>query len=263
MFQLQELKTRKTLTIKALLYLTAILSVIAVFSHIFFPTTNDSVIYYRVEHRTIKAERDLKFKELNLIHEKFVSGKLSESEFNKQNKAILSEYLSLYKQSKEKYSELNKAKKNATVFHFKNMNVFLYQTSVFVVMLILSILFNYTIKFVKNKALKKAYRFSSFVFLTIAFYYIVWVFYPKSDLPYYSYIIVMLLIAIFLSMITVNLIKWITERESIISIYKENFKRLWYFIINKTPHFVSDEKMDQFVEGYTKEIKEFKIPKHE
>lgn len=262
--QHQESKTKKIQTTKFILYVTAIISVIAVFSHIFFPTTNSEVTHARSIHKKVKKERDNKFAELRINQEQYSKGIITKNDFDEQNASLLSDYLNLYDESTLKYKELNLAKQNSKVFYFKNMNVFLYQTSVFIVLLILSILFYITLQFIEYESLKKAYQFCSFAFMAIGFYYLVWIFYPKSDLPYIAYILTMLAIAMILTIATRYFIKWMIQKKSIIFIHKENFKRLWYFIINITPSFISDtKKKEKYVDGYIKEIEEFKVPYHE
>ncbi|WP_298514956.1 hypothetical protein [uncultured Kordia sp.] len=262
--QRQESKKTKIQTTKFILYVAAIISVIAVFSHVFFPTTDYEVANARSAHKKVKKERDNKFTELRDNYENYSKGQISNQDFEELNKALLETYFNLYDESNLKYKELNSAKQDAKVFYFKNMNVFLYQTSVFVVLFILSILFFISLQLIEYKSLKRAYQFCSFAFMAIAFYYLVWIFYPKSDLPYFAYIFTMLGIAIILTIAARYFLKWLLEKKSVIFIHKENFKRLWYFIINITPNFITDkQKKEQYVDGYTKEIEEFKIPYHE
>lgn len=255
---------KKIQTTKIILYITAIISIIAVFSHVFFPTTNSEVAEARSIHAKVKKERDSKFKELRLNHEQYSSREIAKNDFEEENSVLLTDYLRLYDESILKYKELGLVKQKSKVFYFKNMNVFLYQISVFIVLLILSILFYITLQLIEYESLRKAYQFCSFVFMSIAFYYLVWIFYPKSDLPYLAYIFAMFAIAVILSIATRYFLKWMIQKKSIIFIHKENFKRLWYFIINITPNFISDtKKKEQYVDGYTKEIEEFKIPYNE
>lgn len=258
------MKTKKIQTTKFILYITAIISVIAVFSHVFFPTTNPEVVHVRSAHKKVKKERDNKLAELRVNQEQYSKGVITKNEFDELNRSLLTDYLILYDESNIKYKELGLVKQESKVFYFKNMNVFLYQTSVFVVLLILSVLFYIMLQLIEYKSLKRAYQFCSFAFMTIAFYYLVWIFYPKSELPYLAYIFTMLVIASILTVASRYFLKWIIQKESIVFIHKENFRRLWYFIINITPSFISDtKKKEQYIDGYTKEIEEFKIPYHE
>lgn len=247
----KRLTSNKDKKIKIFCWLVAGISIILVSSHNFVPTKNATVLEQQNIYKKAISERNNTYKRLKKAYQS------SDKEFN----TLMEKYINLQDVASYEYGVLNKKREKTKVFNFKNSNVFLYQISVFIVILIVSLLFKLLSLRLEFDKLVKTYSSLSNVFTSISFYYIVWVFYPKSDLPHFAHITAITLIAIFIGLFTNNVVGWIYQRNSIIASHKYNFRNIWRFIIRDIPKkHIDKNHIDEYVLDYKKEIENFKLP---
>lgn len=229
-------------------------------SHVFIDVYDEATLNARSEHKALKKQRNTVGEKLHFYVDQFNSGNISQQEFNETTIPLSTQHKELIAETNQKYAVLNKAKDEAKVFGFNNLNVFVFQFGAFLILLLLSFDFylrNRSIEFKKELILHKR---KSLVYFTISFYYLVWIFYPYSDLPRYLHLSAIFLIGMVLSIAVMSLVDWKVERKSIVETYKLNFQSLFYFIVNKAPAFVDETKMNEYTEGYLEEVEKFKIP---
>ncbi len=241
--------------IKIICWLVAIISLVVVASHNFFPTHNPEFKGQNLKYKEIISERNSAYSELK---EAF----LRSTDLNTENyKLLMTNYLNLQDKSSKEFKELIRIKNETKFYNFKNKNVFFYQVSVFLVILFVSILFKFLALRLEYDSLKKTYQSISVVFISISFYYIVWIFYYKSDLPHFAHVTAIACIAILIGKSVSVLINWLYYRKSILAIHKYNFRNLWRFIIHDIPtKHIREKDRNEYVKDYTKEIIDFKIP---
>jgi hypothetical protein len=213
-------------------------------SHNFFSTNSQEIITKERFYKKLISKRNSAYKTLKT--EFLKGGGLNTPETYE----LMIGYIELHDQASNNYKNLKKIRKEAKVFYFKNMNVFLYQISVFIILFLFSILFKYLTLQLEYKSLKRTYGFVSFVFMFISLYYLVWVFYIKSDFPYFAHITAISIIAFTIAIVTNSAVYWLHNRVSILSMYNRNIRKLTRFVgINiKEKYIKQEDRKDYFVD---------------
>ncbi|WP_148639310.1 hypothetical protein [Aquimarina longa] len=230
--------------LRIICWLVAIASLALVSSHNFFSTNSKETIAREKAYKELISQRNSVYKTLKAEF-------IKENNLNtSKNRELMMEYIKIQDQASTKYKSLKKIREEVKVFHFKNMNVFLYQVSIFIILFILSILFKYLTLQLEYKSLRRTYSFVSFVFIFISLYYLVWVFYIKSDLPYLAHIAAISIIAFSIAIVTHSTMYWFYNKTYIISIYKSNIKKLTRHIgIDVKEKYIKEEdRKDYFVD---------------
>ncbi|PHS03513.1 MAG: hypothetical protein COA88_15700 [Kordia sp.] len=210
------------------------------FSHVFVPIKSTELTKITKEYKTLLKERKSQFAILENAQQ------VNSTELN----VHLSNYINANKQASLKFKEVSQVKANDKVFHFRNLNAFLYQSSIFLVLFLASILLCISAKQIEIKEDQRVYKSIAFVFLTIACYYIAWVVYPANDLPYYMYIFVLILTAILTSSLSLIILNAITSKENTIQRYKNSIHSLFSFIYK-----------DVYAKGYINKDKDIEYRK--
>ncbi len=264
----QEITEATQTKIRTIKIVSTILSFIAVgifLSHIFIEVHDSATVEARKIHKAAKNDKNLAASQLLTYIDQLNSNEITKEEFSSLTIPLSANHKELTKVSAAKFKILTKAKSDAKVLNFNNLNVFTFIFGVFSILLILSILFYIYAKPTASeyKTLIATHKKVTVLFMTISLYYFTYTFYPHSDLPRYLHLTAMVLIGFVLSVTVMSVIDWKIQRKSILQTYKENFQSLFYFIVNKAPAFVAENKMTEYTEGYMEEVEKFKIPENE
>jgi predicted phosphatase len=215
----------------------------------------------RSDHKSAKKQKNEAAKQLLLHIDKLNSGDLTKNQFTALTSPLSKEHKELTKISASKYKVLNQAKKDAKVLGFLNLNVFAFQFGIFSILFIFSIIFYILGRPEKYKTLVNSHKRFSILFMSISLYYLVWTFYPYSDLPRQFHLAAMFLIGFILSVAVMSLIDWKFEKKAIIQLYKDNFKILFRFIAITAKDYVDPSKATPYKKKYITEVVDnFKLP---
>ena len=250
----------KIRTIKLISGIICFLVIGIVLSHAFIETHDSATVAARKDHKAAKSDKNKAAAELLTYVDQFNSGEISQTEFSTIT-AYLSKQHKQYKAtSASKFVILNKAKSDAKILNFTNLNVFSFIFGVFLVLFLLTILFYIYGKPTKHKTLVSSHKRVTVLFMTFSLYYFTWVFYPHSDLPRYLHLTAMFLIGMVLAIAVMSIIDWKFEKKAIISIYKDNFKSLFRFIAITAKDYVDPSKALEYKKEYLKEVDKFELP---
>lgn len=250
-----QLNNKKIFRIKLNSWLIAITCLLIVISHNFFSTTNVEYQKENKEYKTLIKERN---KSLESLKATLNCVDCNETEIKKN----IESYIGSYEKASSQFKKLSKISSNQKILGFRNINTFLFQTSVFIVIFILSLLLKWNARFSKYEYIKSIMNKISTVFTFISIYYLIWVFFPSTDLPYTLHLLAVIVLTILVSAITLFTIKCLFNRELKIELYKYNITNLWRFIIKDVPEkHIPYSKMNEYVEDYTREIENFKVSK--
>ncbi len=242
----KKVKTKKTI-INTFIYTAAIISVIAAFSHIFFDIVPEEVAEARVAHREVRDERDAIREELVTLFQDYNSSTIGTKELKSQLPPLLKDFEFKEQESLELFQQLNEKKKEHKIFGFDSFIDFFDAIGRNLALLFSSIIILLLTFQQKNRHLKTALNFSSFAFMTTAFFFLVWVFYPEQDLPFWSYIAVMFVCAVLISISVRYLTLWMAYRNPVISQLKHIIRTLLDFITLKVkPNYIPKEKHAKF-----------------
>ncbi len=244
----------KNLKIKFLCWTIGIVSVIFVGSHNFFSPKSIDYENQYLKYNNIINNRNNAY--VNIKDKFNHTNDLNNKEFKK----LISDYIELQDLSTKEFKILSKMSEENKILNFKNTNVFLFQFSIFLVIFCISLLFKFITLQIENKMLSKTYNKVSYLFIFISLYYISWIFYFKSDIPYFAHLSVVVLFSVLMSFVISYLIKWLQKRSSMISINNHNIKNLWRFIILDIPKkHIQKNKTNEYIKDYAKQIEAFKI----
>ena len=173
--------------------------------------------------------------------------------FPKQNPKIeiLEEKLKNNEISSSIYkNELSMIKKSDKVFGFRNKRSFLYSIGHPFSGLVFSLIVMYVLQFIHNEEIKNALKIATILFMSISCYFIIWIFWDKSDLPDLAYYIMIGISSITSSFLSY---KFISHHNRLIDTLFTNIKDLISFMFNNTKK-DSENKMWDILErvGYGK-----------
>jgi len=243
---LQDQTTTTILRNKILFIGTAILCVIAVLSNVFTEKSSHEYVKVKKEYSVLLKSRKAIEKTLDKTY-------LSNDPLTHK---YTGEFLQISKLTSLKYKEKLKIKNKDKFLHFNTLNVFLYQLSAFFILMCASILLFVLACKLKNDPNKKMYKAVSFLFLVFSFYYISWIVYDGNDLPYYRYILLIVVMSFIASYISVLILNSILNKKTLLQSHKNSIKSLVDFISIKAKNkYVSEEDKIEYTKDYLTEIK--------
>ena len=246
--------------IKILSAIISFIAIVVVLSHALIEVHDSATVEARKDHKAAKSDKVITADQLLSYIDQLNSKQITQEEFSTTTIPLSAEHKNLVKLSAEKFKILNKAKADAKVLSFINLNVFSFIFGAFLVLLLLTILFYIYKKPTEHKTLVSTHKRVTAVFMTISLYYFTWVFYPHSDLPRYLHLTAMFLIGMVLAIAVMSIIDWKFEKKAILSIYKDNFKSLFRFIAITAKDYVDPSKALEYKKEYLKEVDKFELP---
>lgn len=223
-------------------------------SHAFIATSDYNVDKARTSHKAAKKSKNIAKDRLLLYIDSLNSGQLTQSEFSAITVKLSAEYKTLKKDSADKFKTLTKAKSKAKVLFFKNLNVFAFQVGIFSILFIYSFIFYTKGRRITEPHELRAHKWQSVLFMSIASYYLVWVFYPYSDMPRWAHLSALMLIGFIFSTFAISFIDWKYQEKRIIDAYKDNIKIMFRFIAKTAKNYVEPSKKRQYEHKYMTDI---------
>ena len=189
-------------------YLVAIIIAIAAFLHIFFSPINTPIAQARKNHTLAKQEWRASDKKLKHLLFEFNEEKIDIHSFKAQLPSLIKEYKETEARSAALYKELNRVKKSKEILKFNDIRSLLFAISFPVILFVISIVLVLLSFSYRLTELKKSIRALGQTTLFISIFYLIWFFYPKEDLPYWTYIIILFISAASISVCINYLLKW-------------------------------------------------------
>ncbi len=206
----------------------------------------------REAHQKVKNERNAKRDALILLLQDYYGQKITSEELNAQ-KTLLEDYITYKNLSNIHFEKILKREENHRFFGFMSVNAFAFQLSVYLVLLFaVLVLYLVSLK-LTDRQLRKPLNHVTFIFASIAFYYITWVFYPQGDLPFYSYILMMVFIAVLTTITVRYFLRWLSAKYLPILKLKHIIQLLISHIVVTVQHkYVSKEQKKAYIKDYIK-----------
>ncbi len=113
--------------------------------------------------------------------------------------------------------------------------------------LIISLIFLSSIVHINHKETRITLIVSASLLLAIAFYFIIWVFFPRGDLPKPAYYV-----ALATGAITSTVISYFFIAQNKVLVYIDNFRKLTRFIYVVKDKYVPEDAKDEYVEDIIK-----------
>jgi len=144
-----------------------------------------------------------------------------------------------YKEYKEAKKELRKYN-----FGFINNRNLLNELGLPLTMLLIALVFLSSIVHINHRKTRITLTISAGLLLTIAFYYIIWVFFPRGDLPKPVYYI-----AIVTGAITATILSHFFITQNKVLVYIDNLRKLTRFIVvDVEEKYVSENDKEEYIE---------------
>ncbi len=172
-----------------LIYLVAIVMTIVTFLHILFDPVAKETLEIKKSHIELKNERNRLNNELVTLFENYEDSIINKSQYDAQFPILFKKYIKKKDEALKAYNNYKSSKKSNEFFKFKNIPHFLYTISLPLNFLIISLLILFLSAKRGNKLIIRAITFLAYTMMFISLFFIIWVVSPKSDLPYWIYII--------------------------------------------------------------------------
>ncbi len=227
-----------------LYYLATVLVAVVFLSHIYLPAREPAV---KVASDKISENyKSIEFHKDSIVGlaSLFSIGKINKNTFNKkvvEHKMKIDEFQSLIEPLQQSYNEIQE---NHRVFGFPSRHKFVWNFGIGLIISVLALEILFSINDTTG-ARKKAKTAFGITAGAIGGYFLTWIFFPQDDLPYWSYIYIMLTIGLFASITAYYLIK---IRTNSIKKLMLKIKRLFRFIYEDIEEgdFIKDERKEEY-----------------
>lgn len=194
-------------------YIAAIAMAAATFIHMFFPADLPQVIKATEAHQKVKDIRNEYRDALFQLNEAYNNGTVTVEEFNRQLPQRLNDYRKYEAEAERLFAALNTTIEDNKIFGFPSWRKFLAAFgSPFVIFSLAVFLFLAAFS-ESQKLLRKAKLWLTFTACVIACYSFTWIFVDLPDLPFWSYIMVMLVCGVLASLAMRYLTQWFYFRK--------------------------------------------------
>lgn len=251
------LKNKKGLLYALIMGLFIMITFSIPFLQIFFPVRSQQVIeakdsYVKVDDIKLEAEKEFK-----VILNDYHTGKINDS----QLKTGISNYVpliqSLEKKSEKLSNHLKKVKENDEIFGFRTSKIFVSNLGLPLVLTILGLFFLFLFFKEEDFFFRKIILAFAFIGIISGIYYLVWVFYPKGDLPLSTYTLMQFTFSIIGALVAFMTVKYIYSMSHIN--LKLKIQSLLVFIVKDIKEkYIAPKDKPEYVNDYIDEIEKLK-----